>query len=507
MFLRNATPLRRLARFQSDPFAAQRRLLVRLLREAERTEWGRRLGFTSILSSPDPVRCFQERVPIHAYDDFREDIDRIRRGARDVIWPGAFRHFAVSGGTTARGKIIPLSQTMLKKDRDFGLSAGLSYARSCGNLQFLRGHFLSVPGRVEPDPLNDKNLIGEVSGLVALYSPWYVRRFREAVDHDILFLPDWKDKLNRIVDRTRTMDIRSIAMVPSWAIVLFPMLIERHNELTGDTVRYVSELWPRLQIYFSGGVALSSYRSILEGQIGGSGIDFIESYGASEGFFSFQDTLSDPGMLLHLDNGVFFEFIRMDDTSQPPRRYILSEVETDVRYELLVSSCSGLWAYRVGDIIRFTSTDPHRIVVAGRTSEMLDLYGEAVFGEEARDALNAACRASGATIKDYHVSPLAATEKKLPGHEWLVEFDKRPDDLNDFSRAIDTHLQRVNRHYTIRREAGAFSPPIVIEVPDGAFYSWLMSTRERVSAQTKVPRMSENRTIARSILDICGKNR
>jgi len=269
----------------------------------------------------------------------------------------------------------------------------------------------------------------------------------------------------------------------------------------------VSEIWPRLQVFFSGGVALSSYRTILEAQIGGPGIDFVESYGASEGFFSFQDTRDDSGMLLHLDNGVFYEFIRMDDMSQSPKRYTLAEIEKDVRYEIIVSSCSGLWAYRVGDIIRFTSTEPYRIVVAGRTSEMLDLYGEAVFGEEVRDALNAACRESGATVKDYHVSPRPATETQLPGHEWLVEFEKRPGNLSDFARAIDIHLQRVNRHYTIRREADAFSPPVVIELPDGSFYSWLMRTRDSVSAQTKVPRVSEDRDIAASILKVCGKNR
>jgi hypothetical protein len=254
-------------------------------------------------------------------------------------------------------------------------------------------------------------------------------------------------------------------------------------------------------------VALRSYRDLLEAQIGAD-IDFVETYGASEGFFSFQNRLDDPSMLLHLDNGLFFEFVRMDEKDDPnPRRYTVADVEPGVRYALYITSCSGLWAYDVGDVVRFTETFPHKITVAGRTSEMIDKYGEAVFGDEARAALRSACDATGAHVTDYHVAPCVLHNGDVPSHEWLVEFETPPQDLDAFARAIDEQLQRVNRHYQIRREANAFAAPQISALPDGAFYNWLKATKDSISGQTKVPRMSEERDVADEILKTARRQR
>ncbi|MEX0599134.1 MAG: GH3 auxin-responsive promoter family protein [Rhodothermales bacterium] len=510
-WLRNATaevtsrlPVRArrsVGRFIDHPESAQRKLLRRLLRRAADTEWGRRLDFEEISRAPDIVDAYRVSVPLHDYGDLRDDVQRLRAGARDVIWPGTFGHFAVSSGTASSGKIIPVSDAMLSSNRDFSMAVGLSYLQETGNLDFLLGKHLTLPGRIEEDPNFPGTMIGEVSGLQAEHAPLLFSHLLQAVPNEVAFLPNWERKLRAIAERTVDMDIRSVVMAPTWALVFFRELIRLRNDGTGSSVETVGEVWPNLQVFISGGVALSSYRGLLEEVIGLPGLHFLETYGASEGFFSFQDRVHDASMLLHLDNGVYFEFVRMDELgSDEPSRYSIGEVETDVRYALYVTTCSGLWAYNVGDVVRFTGTAPHRIVVAGRTSEMLDRYGEAVFGEEMRAALRSACERTGAHVRDFHVAPRPAELNRLPTHQWLVEFDRPPESEEAFGSALDEYLIDVNRHYQIRREAGAFDRPEVVVLPKGAFYAWLKATKERVGGQTKVPRMSEERDVADGVL-------
>jgi hypothetical protein len=492
-------PLRRVERFQQRPVATQRHVLRALLQQAAETEWGRRYGFGEIAQAPDVVRAYQERVPLHDYDDIRDDATRVRAGEPDVMWPGTITNFAVSSGTVSDGKIIPVTQQMLNYNRAFSLGAGLRYLQETLDARFLLGTHLTLPGRIEEDPNYPGTLVGEISGLVSENAPGFFRALFQAVPNEVSFLPNWEKKLRAIAERTVDQDIRLLVMAPTWALVLFDTLIETYNQ-RGGSAETVADVWPNLQVFISGGVALRSYRSALEAQIGNE-IDFVETYGASEGFFSFQNQRDDPSMLLHLDNGLFFEFVRMDEKDTgDPRRCTIADVETGVRYALYITSCSGLWSYDVGDVVRFTSTFPHKIVVAGRTSEMMDKYGEAVFGDEAREALRAACDATGAHVSDYHIAPRAMQNGDLPGHEWLVEFETPPRNVEAFAAAIDEKLQAVNRHYQIRREARAFAAPQVSVLPDGAFYTWLKATKDSISGQTKVPRMSEERDIADEIL-------
>ncbi len=501
-------PLRTMQRFARAPVATQEALLRDLLRRASGTEWGKRFGFGDLWRVRDVVAAYQARVPLHTYEALRADVARIRRGARDVIRPGGFRHFAVSSGTASAGKIIPVSEEMLVKNRRFSMGSAFQYLAESGNPRFWLGKFLSVPGRIEDDPEHPGALIGEVSGLQAEFAPAFVRRFYQAVPNEILYLPNWEDKLAAIVERTVDMDVRAVAMVPSWALLLFQMVIERHNRKRGARARTLGEVWPNLQVFFSGGVALRSYRHLLEAVIGLPEMHFWEHYGASEGFFAHQTTLTDEAMMLHLDNGVFYEFVRVDEReADAPRRYTVADVEVGVRYALYVTTCSGLWAYDVGDVVRFTQTAPPKIVVAGRTSEMLDKYGEAVFGEEARAALRHACERSGAQVRDFHVAPRPAGLDRLPAHEWLVEFESAPASMEPFAEAIDAYLQRVNRHYRIRREARVFGPPQIVPLPAGAFFAWLKKSRKRVGAQTKVPRVSEERDVAEGVLALVGNNK
>jgi hypothetical protein len=496
------SPLSVIRALKEDPVGTQHSLLRSLTSRASGTEWGKRFGFADMARAADPVRLYQDRVPIHDYEAFRSDIERIRKGEPDITWPGTFKHFAVSSGTASAGKIIPLSQEMLDVNRRFTLTVAMSYFEAQADPSFLFGRLLSVPGRIEDDAQNPGSWIGEVSGLQFLVTPSLIKKYYQAVPEDILFLPNWEQKLDAIVTHTHSMNIRAIAMVPSWAPVLFRKLIEHHNRVWRDSVSTISEIWPNLEVFFSGGVALSSYRSLLEEQIGGP-INFVENYGASEGYISFQDIPNADDMLAHLDTGVFLEFEPVDGSGP---RVAIDGVETGVRYRIYVSTCSGLWAYEMGDVVKFTSTNPYRLVVAGRTNEVLDTYGEAVYGDEARKALEKACDETGAQATNYHVAPIPASSASLPGHEWLIEFDEPPSDMQRFARVIDDYLQEINRHYVIRREAQAFLPPRISPLRRGTFLAWLQATKGRVSAQTKVPRMSEAREMAEALLEISGNN-
>jgi hypothetical protein len=496
--------LRRIERFKRDPVGTQDRLLRRLLRSAAGTEWGRRYDFARIAEVPDVTSAYRARVPLHTYDDLREDAGRIRAGAAGVIWPGRMTHFAVSSGTAGSGKVIPLSEQSLAADRRFSIGTGMHYLAERGDPSFLFGKHLTLPGRIEEDPDFPGTRVGEVSGLVAEQAPSYFKNWLQAVPNEVAFLPDWNRKLEAIARRTAAMDVRLLVMAPTWALILFDALLAEHERQTGGRADTVAEVWPNLQVFISGGVALSSYRVLLERKIG-KPIDFLESYGASEGFFSFQTDLADPSMLLHLDNEVFYEFVPMEQLhDETPRRLTIGEVERGVRYAMIVTNASGLWAYRVGDVVRFTELFPHKIEVAGRTSEMIDRYGEAVLGEEARAAMKAACDAAGARMTDFHLAPHAdaGTEGTLPSHQWLVEFDNDvpAPDADAFGRVLDEYLRGANRHYRIRREAEAFGPPEVTVVPPGSFYRWLREEKDRMSGQTKVPRMSEERDVAEGVL-------
>ena len=311
-FLRSLPPLRQVEGFKSDPVGAQERLLRKLLTRARDTEWGRRLGFAEILQAKDIIAAYQARVPLQGYEEVRADIERVRRGERDVMWPGKHRHFAVSSGTASAGKIIPLSQDMLNANKRFSVGTGLNYLRKSGDASFIFGKHLTLPGRIEESAEYPGTLVGEVSGLQAENAPKFFSSILQAIPNEVSFLPNWEQKLEAIADRSMEMDIRLVVMAPTWGLTFFQTLIERYNRRHNASAASVGEIWPNLRVFISGGVALKSYHTLLEEAIALPEMQFLETYGASEGFFSFQDQLDDPSMLLHLDNGVFFEFVPMD---------------------------------------------------------------------------------------------------------------------------------------------------------------------------------------------------
>jgi hypothetical protein len=429
----------------------------------------------------------------------RPYVERIRNGEPDVLWPGTIKYFAASSGTTSAGRIVPVSSDMLASNRKFSLAVVLNYLRKTRKTGILFGRHLSLPGWIEDDRSDLGTRIGQISAVLAESSSGLTLPWR-ALDNRLAFIEDWEEKMAAIADHTIGQDIRLIVIAPSWCQVLFRLVSERYRLSKGRDAK-IGEIWPNLATVITGGVALSGYREILQHYIGDRPVDLVETYGASEGFISFQDDLDDPAMLMHLDSGVYYEFVPVEELgSESPTRLTIDQVETGVRYALHLTSNSGFWAYCVGDVIRFTSTDPYKIVVAGRTVDMLDKYGEAVFGEEAGQALQAACERTGASVLQYHVTHTPVRAEETPAHEWLIEFERPPQDLAGFESVLDEELKRMGHHYDDRREGMAFDRPVVTTLPPGTFFGSLKEGGKRISVQTKVPAMNEERDFAERVL-------
>ena len=493
------SPLWRFYRARRDPPRSQQLLLHKLIHRAADTGWGREHRYHEILGSDDLVSTFQEHVPLSGPDDLKPYVERMRAGEEDVLWPGRTQHFAVSSGTASSGRLIPVSREMLRAMVRAGLTPGLQYVRCAAGTGFLRGKVLTLPGGVSADPDQPDVLVGEVSALMALGTPPALARRLQAVSPELMLLDDWEGKLERVAACVAGQDVRAIVMVPSWGPLLFEAVLAEASRGPAGRVTSLRDVWPKLQVFFGGGVAMTAYRGILE-QYMGSDIDFIESYSASEGVFAVQDHPAATDLALHLVSGVFYEFVRMEDRDRDrPRRYTLADVETEVDYAMFVSTCSGLWGYALEDVVRFTSTSPPRLRVVGRTVSMLDRYGEAVYAREVEGALAAAAHVTGMQYLGHHVSYVSGSGS-LPQHEWLVEFVVPPEDTTDFAVSIDAHVCENNRHYRNRREPGAMAPPVVTSLPRGTCLEYLRRSKGRVSAQTKLLPLSSDRTSAEGLL-------
>ena len=489
----------------------QTALLRRLLGGAARTAFGRAHGFAEALRSDDVVRAFQDRVPIGGFDTHAADVDRIRRGEPDVRWPGVVRAFAVSSGTASAGRVLPRSAEHVRRDVHFALRVAATWARNRRTLALLGGRTLTVPGHVAPDPDRPDALVGEVSGLVAHAAPGWVRR-RGAVPPVVFDDPDWDRRLDRIADAAAAHDVRLVSLVPSWAPVLFPRVRDAHRRRTGRAAVTLADVWPNLRVIVTGGVALAPYRDGLREEAGHP-IDLVETYGASEGFFAFADDPARTDLRLDLRAGVFFEFVPFDRLGDPAApRFTVGEVAPGVAYVPHVSTCSGLWAYGVGDVVRFTQTDPPRLVVAGRTREVLDRYGEAVYAEEIAAAFAAACAHAGAAGGTLHVASDGSGD--VPFRRWFAAFARPPAGPAAFAADLDARVSAANRHYAVRRASGAFGPPVLhaldeadfahalgaVRGADGMQVADLGAVRGRVGAQAKVPRVADGGPLAAALL-------
>ncbi len=475
----------RIRRSAVHAVADQEALLTTLLKRGAPTAFGRdhRLGQVT------DAAAFAQAVPLRDYEAFRPYIDAIKSGKESVLWPGKPIYFAKTSGTTSGAKYIPITKDSIGNHIGTARNALLCYTAESGRAQFADGKMIFLSGSPVLERIGGIPT-GRLSGIVNHYIPGYLRT-NQLPSYETNCIEDWEKKLGRIVDETIGQDMRLISGIPPWMQMYFDWLQER----SGKTIR---ALFPNLQVLVHGGVAFEPYKKKLFESLGGA-IDTVETFPASEGFFAFQDTLSEEGLLLNTDSGIYFEFVPAAEVfSDHPTRLSLRDVKVGENYALVVSSNAGLWGYNIGDTVRFVSTDPYRIVVTGRIKHFISAFGEHVIGEEVEAALQAAVAQQGGQVVEFTVAPNITPESGLPHHEWFVAFEELPRDRAAFAAAVDTALRKKNIYYDDLLRGGILEPLKIVPVQRDAFIQYMRSIG-KLGGQNKVPRLSNDRTLAEAL--------
>lgn len=471
--------------FMKYPHDVQNELLDNLIDEAQKTEWGKKYDYRTVRS----LNTFKERIPIQEYNDIRPYVKRLKNGEKDLLWPGETNWFAKSSGTTEdRSKFIPLTKDALEECHFKGGKDMLSiYCNNHPETKIFNGKGLMLGGSRQLNPLNRYSYAGDLSAIIIHNLPFWADVLKTP-DTSIALLDNWEEKLHKIAETTCNEDVTNIAGVPSWMMKLLNQIIE----LKG--AKNIREVWPNLEVYFHGAVNFDPYRSQYKELMGGKEMNYLELYNASEGFFGIQDTTDRNEMLLMLDYGIYYEFIPMDEiNSDHPNTLSLSEVEIGKNYAIVISTNAGLWRYKIGDTVQFTSLSPYRIKVSGRTKHYINAFGEEVIIENAERAISIACAQTNSSIREYTAAPIFLTNKTSGGHEWLIEFEKEPENLENFTNLLDEALKSVNSDYHAKRSGDiTLLRPTIQSVKKDTFYNW-MKNKNKLGGQNKVPRLSNDR--------------
>lgn len=477
----------------------QNRQFRHLIDTAANTVWGKLYDYKSIKSAEE----YASRVPVSTYEELKPYIQRTMQGEQNVLWPSEIKWFAKSSGTTNdKSKFIPVSFEALEECHFRGGRDVLTlYCHNNPETKIFDGKGLVIGGSHKVNSYNDSSNFGDLSAVIMANLPFWVN-FLRTPDLSIALMDEWEAKIERMANATVNEDVTNISGVPTWTLVL----INRLMEMTGK--KSLLEIWPNLELYIHGGVSFVPYREQFKQLIGGNGINYMETYNASEGFFGIQPDLSRDDMLLMTDYGVFYEFIKHEDLqSDNPRAYTIGEVEAGVNYAVLISTNAGLWRYMLGDTIKFTSVNPYRFKITGRTKLFINAFGEELMIDNAETAIAEACRHTNAVINDFTAAPIYFTENngQSAGHEWLLEFEKTPDNIDEFNRVLDNTLKSLNSDYEAKRHKDiALKPPRVHVMPQGTFHEWLKA-KGKLGGQHKVPRLSNDRTIVEEILPLKDK--
>ncbi len=479
--------------FLKYPNEVQNELLFQLLSKAKDTEFGKTYAFESINS----YKTFAERIPISTYEDYQDVIERSRQGETNIFWPSPIRWFAKSSGTTnAKSKFIPVSEESLE-DCHYAASKDLLclYLNNNEDAQLFTGKSLRLGGSKELYKENG-TVFGDLSAILIDNMPFWAE-FSSTPSSRVSLMSDWETKLQAIVDETINENVTSLAGVPSWMLVLLNNVLET----TGKGNLF--EIWPNLEVYFHGGVSFVPYADQYKAILPKSDFRYYEIYNASEGFFAIQDQNSSSELLLMLDYGIFYEFIPMQTYGTSDQKVIpLSEVEIGVNYAVIITTNAGLWRYKIGDTVRFTSVNPYRIKVSGRTKHHINAFGEELIIENAEDALRKVCKSCNAEIIDYTAAPIFMQGKEKGAHEWLIEFKRPPQNLNEFNTQLDTALQSLNSDYEAKRFNNmTLNMPKVHIARERLFYDWLKQ-HNKLGGQHKIPRLSNSRDYIDELLQL-----
>ncbi len=455
-----------------------------MLRKGAQTEYGKKFDFSEIRDYAE----YAEKVPMTDYEDIEPLIERHKKGEQYLLWPGKIQNFAVSAGTTGKGKHIPLSEERLRSDQRFMRLVILSYFRQKPNLlHFFMGSHVSLPGNIERLEPNSDVRMGEISAYLAKLTPGWLSLFQVRSPHTMI-RENWTEKFERTLEKAVASDVRKIVAIPSWALRFF----QRALEITGK--KRIREVWPHFRLLICGGESLNTYRPYFDQLLEGLNMDYIENYGASESYFAFSDDLNRDDLRLVIDNGVFYEWIphpkRHKDNLKGQKTVPTWKVEKDVPYSMVISSNSGLWRYMINDVITFTDLEQPRIQVIGRVSEIFDKFGEAVESHEAQSALEETAEAFGATFSVFTMGGLIDSEIGAPRHYWFIQWLDQPDNPEHFTQQLDNKLRAINRHYHNRRESMGIFPPVIINLTKEAMYRW-REKHQTLHAQSKMPRIIE----------------
>ncbi len=483
-----------LEKHYTQPEALQQAVLRHLLERGANTEYGR----NHLLSAKNSYEDYAKNVPVNTYEELKRDIDRMRHGEADVLWPGQVKWYAKSSGTTNdKSKFIPVSNEGL---HDIHYQGGKDvvtlYLRNNPDSHIFDGKSLILGGSHSPNYNVAGSLVGDLSAILIeninpLVNLMRVPRKRTAL------LSDFEVKRDRIAQECLHQNVTNISGVPSWML----SVLVRVMEISGK--KHLEEVWPNLEVFFHGGIAFTPYRSQYEQLITSPKMHYMETYNASEGFFGIQDDPTDHSMLLMLDYGVFYEFIPLEEVGRPdPTVVPLEDVETGRNYAMVITTSCGLWRYMIGDTVEFTSKRPYKFIITGRTKYFINAFGEELIMDNAEKGLAYACEQTGAQVLEYTAAPVYMDENAKCRHQWLIEFSKEPDDLGHFAQALDEKLQEVNSDYEAKRSHNITLQHLeVVKARPGLFNDWLKQ-KGRLGGQHKVPRLSNSRKNMDELLEM-----
>ncbi|MBL4710376.1 MAG: GH3 auxin-responsive promoter family protein [Flavobacteriales bacterium] len=480
--------------FLKYPNEVQNEWFEELINTARNTEFGKKHKFSKL----NDISNFKTEVAVQDYDDLKPYVERLMNGEQNLLWPTETKWFAKSSGTTAaRSKFIPVTKEALEECHYKGGKDMLSiYCTARPETQVFTGKTLMMGGSSQTiDPGTD-SYQGDLSSIIIKNLPFWADILRTP-DRETALMKDFELKLIKMVETTVHENVTSLSGVPSWMLILLNKILQETNSLD------ISSIWPNLEVFFHGGVAFTPYRSQFEELIRSSKMNYMETYNASEGFFGIEDLNHQSELLLMLDYGIYYEFAPIGEWDKKfPNTLTLDEVELYTNYAIIISTNAGLWRYKIGDTVQFTSKYPFRIKVSGRTKHFINAFGEEVIIDNAEVALKHACEITNATIEDYTAAPIYLTNKDAGKHQWLIEFGRNPNDLSLFTHELDKKLREVNSDYDAKRKGNmALELPLIEALPRHTFYEW-MKSRNKLGSQNKVPRLSNDRTYVDDILKI-----
>jgi len=478
----------------NNPIDCQRILLSNLLRKAEKTDWGRQYDYSSIKD----WETFKSRVPVNDYQSLYPYIERMIAGEKNVLWHDTVKWFSKSSGTSgSKSKFIPVSkESLLENNYKGGRDTFTLYLNNCPHSKLFTGKCFSLTGTLHHFENNAKAHCGDVSAILTNFTPFWVNYFKTPSKH-IALMKNWDEKIDAFAQYMKNQNVTAMAGVPSWILIILKRILELRQTNTID------KIWANLELFMHGGVNFTPYVEQYKSLIPNEKMYYQEIYNASEGYFAAQDQSHSKDMLLFLNNGIFYEFIPFHEFGKEnPTVLSIEDVQLNEKYVMLISTNAGLWRYVIGDVVQFTSTLPHRIVIIGRTTHYINAFGEELMVDNAEKAIEAACKKTTAEVEEYTAAPIYFQSNTKVAHQWLIEFKQKPDNFGMFIDILDKELMRLNSDYEAKRfEDILLQQPVVQEVPRGTFIQW-MASKGKLGGQFKVPRLSNDRKIVEDILKI-----